>query len=121
MFRAKRKPTFFKERVSEEDSTPFVAIISRMDNNKRKFGYIDNTGNIVVPCMYTHAAVFSEGMAYVRRGDKFGYIDKTGKEVVKCIYDYACHFSEGLAAVGKNGRLGFIDKTGNVIILKEAN
>ena len=50
---------------------------------------------------YEAAALFSEGLAYVRNGGKYGYIDETGRVVISYMYEDAGNFSEGLAAVKK--------------------
>lgn len=86
----------------------------------RGWGYIDKTGEIVVPGKYTLAYDFSEGLAAVRIGeypnDKWGYINVAGEEVVPCIYDDAGAFSEGIAAVMGHGNWGCIDKTGKEVV-----
>jgi len=46
-----------------------------------KWGYIDNTGRIVIKPQFDEARDFSEGLARVTIDGKFGYIDKTGKYV----------------------------------------
>lgn len=90
-----------------------VAII--MQNNK--WGFVDESGKIVVPLIYDYAFDMAEGLSHVEKGGKFGYINNKGKEVVPLIYDDAAlQFSEGLAVVGKKGKYGFIDKSGNVVI-----
>jgi hypothetical protein len=85
-------------------------------NLNGKWGYIDKTGNEIIPCIYYFAWNFSEGLATVELNGKGGYIDKTGREIIPCIYDWAWKFSEGLATVKLNGKRGYIDKTGNEII-----
>jgi hypothetical protein len=45
---------------------------------KGKYGFIDNTGRVVIPFRYSAADKFSEGLANVRVGEKWGYIDETG-------------------------------------------
>jgi hypothetical protein len=46
-----------------------------------KWGYIDKTGQMVIPPKFSGALGFTEGLAAVVTGDKWGYIDKTGKYV----------------------------------------
>jgi tetratricopeptide (TPR) repeat protein len=90
-----------------------------------KYGFVDATGKEVVPCIYDYADSFSEGVAWVRKGDnetgKWGFIDATGKEVVPCIYEYtngvyAYRFSEGLTAVIKGHKRGYVDATGKEVV-----
>ena len=47
-----------------------------------KYGFVDKTGNLVIPCQWEWAGGFKNGKARV--GDNNGkafYIDKTGKKV----------------------------------------
>ena len=43
-----------------------------------KWGFIDETGQIVIEPVYEGVAPFSEGLAAVRLDGKFGYINKAG-------------------------------------------
>lgn len=47
-----------------------------------KYGFIDKTGKVVIPCQWRYAARFHEGLAYIEdfSGNYF-HIDKTGKIV----------------------------------------
>ena len=81
--------------------------------SKGKFGFKDETGEIVIKCKYDAAYNFSEGFACVMLNGKWGFIDKTGREIVKCKYDTAYDFSGGFARVVFNGEQGLVDKYGN--------
>lgn len=48
---------------------------------KGKFGYIDNSGNIVIKCKYDEASDFIGGKALVKKGSKEFYIDKEGEKL----------------------------------------
>ncbi len=80
------------------------------------FGFIDGSGNEVIPFIYDYAKPFSEGLAVICKDGKAGYIDKNNTIIIKPEYETAYSFSEGLARVKKNGKEGFIDKEGNVAI-----
>jgi hypothetical protein len=90
--------------------------------HERKWGFIDETGNEVIPCKYDSANSFSDGIAVVgisewdrykqdfesyeqfdchigERFIKWGCIDKFGKEIVPCKYLFFHDFSDGLALV----------------------
>ena len=89
----------------------------------KKWGFVDRTAKLVIPCEFDTVESFSEGLAVVQRNGKYGYIDRTGKQVIPCQFDYAYSFSEGLAEVGQGRtprgrceRHGFIDKTGELVI-----
>jgi hypothetical protein len=47
-------------------------------------GFIDKTGKLVIPCEYTCAEGFCEGIVSVMKGGKIGFIDKEGKST----FDY---------------------------------
>lgn len=87
-----------------------------------KWGYIDNTGKIVIEPQFKSADKFSEGLAVVEVGHRtYGYIDDSGKFVLRPQYrDQAGKFSEGLAFVaigeGVERKAVYIDKTGKTII-----
>jgi hypothetical protein len=76
-----------------------------------KYGYIDETGKMVINPMFESAEMFGEGLAAVCVGHgcyyslpsdkpkeegKWGYIDKTGKFVINPQYDSASPFDNGL-------------------------
>lgn len=82
-----------------------------------KYGFMDLSGNEVIPLIYDDSYSFNEGRAAVCKGGKWGFIDKAGTEAILPIYDQVdSSFSNGLAAAFLNGKWGLIDKGGNVII-----
>ena len=92
-----------------------------------KWGYIDRTGQVVIPARYDGARCFSEGLAWVNVGmrrqgglllaGKWSLIDKTGRVVVEfgLLVQDPAPFSEGLARVCCPW-WGFVDKAGKVVI-----
>lgn len=51
-----------------------------------KWGYINATGNMVIPCVYERAYNFqNEGVAIVKHKGKYGLINKRGEILVPCI------------------------------------
>ncbi len=105
-------------------------LIPQMNEEDGKFGFVDETGTLVVPYKYDYVAdewdlfVYdwnydrSGGLVTVTIGDKIGFIDKTGKEVIPVMYEMngEAGFYEGLAVVRLNNKVGIIDKTGKVIV-----
>ncbi len=96
-----------------------------------KYGYIDETGKMVINPMFESAEDFSEGVAGVCIGNgcyfsppsetpkeegKWGYIDKTGAMVIPPQFEYVALFHEGLAAVAVGNKWGYIDETGKFVI-----
>lgn len=68
---------------------PFHDLVTYQYNPK--YGYIDKSGQTIIPAKYDEAYPFVNGLAAVRIGDwetgKWGLIDKTGREVVPIKYD----------------------------------
>ena len=84
-----------------------------------KYGFVDESGNVVIPFVWHNAKYFYEGLAAVSDGvNGYGYIDKTGKLVIPCQWFAAYDFSEGMAVVldTDGGKYGFIDKKGDLVI-----
>jgi hypothetical protein len=53
-----------------------------------RWGFIDRTGNVIVPFAYDDcAACFSEGLAAVLNDDGWGFVDQSGKLVIPNRYD----------------------------------
>ena len=86
-----------------------------------KYGYINKSGQVVIPFEYDWARPFNEGLAAVVKDGKGGYIDQSGQVVVPFEYDSATVFSEGLALVRKDRGWGYIDKNGRTVIPFEYN
>jgi hypothetical protein len=85
-----------------------------------RYGYIDATGKLVIPCHFRSADAFSEGLAYVEN-DKRGFINKAGKYVITLPNGSpsASRFSDGLATInhyGKNSQVVYINKTGQPVL-----
>ena len=100
-----------------------LALVGLYDNDASayRFGFINKAGEEVVPCKYTNAYGFSDGLAAVYANGKWGYIDKTGKEVIPAKYSSADSFSEGLAVVTLDEtKRGYIDKSGKEYLLFDA-
>lgn len=83
-----------------------------------KFGFADKAGNIILPCIWSYAWDFYEGLALVGNDDnKYGFINTKGEVVIPCKWNDASSFHEGLAAVkDDNDKWGFINKGGDIII-----
>jgi WG repeat protein len=87
------------------------------------WGFIDSTGQDVIPAQFVETGNFSEGLAFVRatHKDRYGYLDRTGRLVIPYRFKYATDFREGLAVVILVGDLyGFIDRTGKVVLQSKA-
>ena len=86
-----------------------------------KWGYIDKTGQEVIPCQYDWANPFHEGLASVlpSYGSGYGFIDTTGREVIRHRPEIEIpgEFSEGLVVVKNenNDHFFVLDKEGHKV------
>lgn len=93
--------------------------LAAVQNADGLWGYIDKTGEIVIPCEWERAGAFSNGIASVEKNMKYGCINTAGQLIVPCQWNHfsPISFSEGLAAVqNDDGLWGFIDMTGTLVI-----
>ena len=84
--------------------------------SKKRFGYVDKSGNIVLECRWKSASDFFEGRAFVMDSKGlYGLIDINGQYIVKPQWKNHWYFGyDGLARVEDcQGRIYFIDKNGN--------
>jgi WG containing repeat len=90
-----------------------------------KWGYIDQTGRLIIPFKFDGAYPFAEGLASVDIKEKTGYIDATGKFVIPPRFLAGFPFSGGLALVilrrfeqnrYEMNQMGYIDRSGQVVI-----
>jgi hypothetical protein len=97
-------------RVSDaqyEDCAPFAAsgggyAAVRLGG---KWGFADNSGNLVIEPIFEDARSFSNGLAAVRRGGRWGYIDPSGDMAIDCIFELAGDFGgKGCAMVKTEGK-----------------
>ena len=83
------------------------------DANTGKWGAVDKTGKLVIPCQWAAMSRFGEGLACVRETDsgKEGYINTAGELVMPCILEGDNSYSiwyepEVLIAIQYLGRQG---------------
>jgi len=79
-----------------------------------KQGFIDESGNIAIPCNYSFLRGFSEKLSVVGNEHELcGYIATDGTIAIPFKYKSAGDFSNGLAPVeNEHGQNGYIDKAG---------
>lgn len=85
--------------------------------SNEKYGFIDLSGNIVIPFDFDEARDFHDGLAAVKINGKWGFINHNGSVVIDAIYNEASDFSENLASLRLNGQLYVIDKNGEFLII----
>lgn len=110
------KTKFFNE-LGDFSSNGLAAV----EISKGKYGYIDETGKVVIDPKFDRAEKFSAvGLAFAKLGKEHGYINDKGEFVLKPSFAYKDlgDFSDnGLAAFeGNHGKWGFFDKKGKIAI-----
>ncbi len=80
-----------------------------------KYGFINNSGELVIPCKFDSAHDYEDGCARVEFNGKYGLINNSGEEITKIMYDSIEDFSEGIAAVRLKNKYGFIDFNGKEV------
>ena len=82
-----------------------------------KVGFINTSGEFIIPPKYQFAFPFEDGRALVVKNGKYGFIDRTGEIVIAPVFKNAHSFSDGLAAVQLvSEKWGYINKDGKVAI-----
>ncbi|MDQ3049084.1 MAG: WG repeat-containing protein [Bacteroidota bacterium] len=84
---------------------------------ENKWGFIDTTGNIVIPLKYNQVENFVDGLAKVRKGQRWGLLDLTGKVVIAPTFDWIHDFENGIAKVKLDGEEYYMNKQGQRVIL----
>jgi hypothetical protein len=81
-----------------------------------KWGYIDDTGKLILDFQYDEALPFADGMAAIRIGVQWGYIDDTGRLAIAPQFETPYSFSQGLVQLVSGAAVGFMDKSGRTVI-----
>lgn len=81
------------------------------------YGFIDETGTIVINPTYTWARNFSDGLAVVNQDDTFLVINTKGEVILKTS-DYINDFHNGLASFNdsRTYKDGYINSKGKIVI-----
>lgn len=87
----------------------------KLHRNGNYWGYLDESGSIVIQHKFEDAFPFSEGLACIKLNGKKGFIDKTGTIVIECIYDTTTFFKNERSEVSIGDERFFIDKKGKRI------
>lgn len=81
--------TIDPEVYSEHDDEFHEGLLEVRDKATGKWGAVDKTGKLVIPCQWGAMSRFGEGLACVRENEdgKEGYINAAGELVMPCILD----------------------------------
>lgn len=67
------------------------------------YGFIDSTGNDIIPAIFDKAGDFRESRAVVCKDNVYGFIDCDGQTIVPPGYGFAWNFRNGFARVSVQG------------------
>ena len=87
-----------------------------MDAKTQKYGFIDKTGELVIPCEYDAHGSCKNGLIYVSKDGNYGYINSDNEVVIPFEYDEAFASGDGLMTVNVDGKYGLIDRGNNVVL-----
>jgi hypothetical protein len=100
-------------------------LASVLDNKTGLFGYVEKSGDWVIPPKFSGATCFSGGCAAVQITTKdesgwparhWGVINKDGEMIVEPKFENIWPFEEGMAVAILDGKWGFLDVEGNLAI-----
>ncbi|MCC8120185.1 MAG: WG repeat-containing protein [Bacteroidales bacterium] len=93
--------------------------LAAIKDKNNKWGYIDKSGNIVIPCFYNEVGDFCEDYVFVEGNDGCGVIDNTGKVIIPLEYTYWIQehkYGDGLFVMKDKQKVFHVfDKTGKQI------
>ena len=78
-----------------------------------RYGFVDMSGNEVIPLNYEWADDFHEGRTVVLHDGLYGMIDRNGHEIIPAVYellDWDC--DNGIAKAMTEGQFGLLDRLG---------
>ncbi len=90
--------------------------LAGVKNADGRWGFIDKSGRLVIPCQWKRTFFFSEGLAGVQDdNEKWGFIDKTGKVALPFVWSNVQWFRNGRVRVQTvlGGGWHDIDREGN--------
>jgi hypothetical protein len=91
----------------------------RVTGANGKFGLINYSGKLIVPCEYDRISSYCDGLVSFERNGKSGYFNLKGKEVVPAKYDRAFNFWYSVSIVENDNKFGLMDTTGTLILSLE--
>ncbi len=78
----------------------------------KKYGYINDAGDIIIPCAFDTYTKFENGLALIKLNEKFGLINTNSQFVGKAEFEAVNGWKNGVYNVKKDGVWGTIDKSG---------
>ena len=83
---------------------------------KGRYGYVDLTGRMAIPCVWDEAGEFEDGRAQVVKRGRTICLDVNGNELEEETWRQDLIFSEGLAPRQEGSLYGFVNEEGETVI-----
>jgi hypothetical protein len=80
------------------------------------FGYLDPSGEVVIPPQFSCAEPFRQGIARVAESRGVGFIGIDGTFEIEPQFDEATNFEDGLAVVSRDEKYGVLSRAGNFLV-----
>lgn len=83
-----------------------------------QFGFIDTTGNVLIPATFKSVGYFINELAWAKTSDgKVGFINSKGEWIIAPKFDYAKDFDpeSGLARIKMSGQWAYTNKSGRLL------
>ena len=108
-------PCIYKDAQIPDGLIPDGLIPVKQNN---KWGFINASGNVVIPFKFFFANGFSDEMCRVEdKNYLYGYVNKYGSEIIPCKYhDAAQFFHDGFASVKMDNQWGIVNNKGRLIV-----
>lgn len=88
-------------------------------DKKGKVGFVDNSGTVVVKCIYDGVQPFKDGVAIINKSDKYGLIDNTGKVLLPVAYSSITKWTDNIYLVKDGKKMGLVGHRGNILLKPE--
>lgn len=102
-------------KLTDLESYSYVGVfkegLARVKNEKGKYGFIDEKGNVKINLDYHKVLDFSNGLVQVQRNHRdrtWGYLDKNGTFMIDPLYDETKPFTDGCGIVRINEHWGIV-------------
>ena len=103
--------------ILDQDFNSGLIPAYKIIDKKRRLGYMNKFGEIIIPLIYEYGLPFNLGQARIQKNGLYGIIDIKGNEVVPPIYKSIGKIENGYAVISNQKyKKGLIDYDGNLVI-----
>jgi hypothetical protein len=102
----------WQNRTKNADLSEFA----RSRDGKFYYGYVNYSGDVVIPPIYQEANFPSDNLAAVQQGNFWGVVDGSGTVVIPFVYEKLTYFRHGVIGAKKEGKWGYIDARGQTVV-----